>query len=141
MSPRNASSSAQLVLAPRGDLALELDLVRPAELGLARPGGQAIGGPASGGEGRQDERPGDPDDGQAQKLRVVGEEHREGRRDGQREAAGLEQRSPLDDDGARSDVVLAQRHGPSVAAEDVALTERIGLVTELSPTPAGRVTR
>ena len=111
----------QLVLAARSDLPLQLELVGAAELGLARAGGHPVGGPPAAGKGGEDERPGDADDGQAEELRVVGEEHHEGGRDGQREAARLEQRPLVGDPGARSDVVLALRHGPSVAADRTAL--------------------
>ena len=107
----------QLVLAPGGDLPVQLVLVGPAQLRLAGARGDLVGGPAAGGEGGEDERPGHAHDGEAQELRVVGEEDRERRRDRQREAAGLEQGPAVGDAGARSDVVLAQWHDPSVAAE------------------------
>ena len=78
----------ELVLAAGGDLALELQLVGAAQLRLAGRGVGLVAAPAAGGEGGEDERPGHGDDGDAQVLRVVGEEDGERGGDRQREPTG-----------------------------------------------------
>jgi hypothetical protein len=71
----------QLVLAAGGDLLLQLDLVRPAQLqrGAGSPARRLRTPAARGRERGQHERPERADDGQPQRLRVVAEHHRRGR--------------------------------------------------------------
>ena len=100
-SRRNSCSSSSSY-SPGGHLAVELELVGLAQLGLADP---AATRSVRGGRRRRspDEGPGHGDDGDAEVLLVVGEEHREGRGHRQGEAAGDQQPARTFERGARGD--------------------------------------